>query len=108
MKKRIPRKTKKNFKAIQPLVLVFYVNVGNMDGQDVNEYLDKIKNVITLNKEQTKCFFVAVRDQETRIECINPVRIDNNLYKIATQKLEEAQQKFDEIIKKLGEKNGTI
>ena len=55
-------------------ILVFYVNVGNVDNEDVSQYIENFKRIIE-SKEEDKDdvihYIIPVRDQETRIECIN-------------------------------------
>lgn len=52
------------------MVLAFYINVGNMEHSDVKPYIENIKKLAT-NKNEIH-YFIPVRDQETRIECIYP------------------------------------
>lgn len=53
------------------IILVVYVNVGNMDSDDVDHYIKKIRETI-ITERGINYFFVAVREQDSRIECIHP------------------------------------
>lgn len=53
------------------IILVVYVNVGNMDSDDVDHYVKKIRETI-ITERGISYFFVAVKEQESRIECIYP------------------------------------
>lgn len=99
---KLPRKQKKELKKAQPLIIVFYVNVMNLDDADVKVYLEKITTLLVPDKKLTKEFVhyvVPVRGQETKNECINPVRISGKLFNTVKKQLEENQAKVDEILK---------
>ncbi len=57
--------------ASEKVVFAIYVNVGGMDYKDVENHIKRIRETITEEKE-FKYFFIAVRDQESRIECVYP------------------------------------
>lgn len=61
----------------EKIVLAVYVNVGNMDNEDVKFHMTKIQEKLSSDKG-FKYFFIAVRDQETRIECVYPNFINND------------------------------
>ncbi len=72
-----------------PIILVFYVNVGNLDNDDVQNFMKDVqKRVdISLKDERRNLFqrivsyfipstlfmqyFIPIRSGETRVECIN-------------------------------------
>jgi hypothetical protein len=60
----------------EKIILAVYVNVGNMDNQDVKFHMEKIRKSM-IGDRGYKYFFIAVREQETRIECIYPNFINN-------------------------------
>jgi len=67
-----------------------------------NKYMQKMMNILTPNKKMTREFIhylIPVRDQETRIECLNPVRINGKFFDIITKQLEENQKIVDDIVK---------
>ena len=55
-------------------VLVHYINVGNLDHQDTYQYIQEIISLCTYDGEYHSVF-LPVKDQETRIDCLNPVHI---------------------------------
>ena len=105
MKTRFPRKLKKQFKAVQPIILVFYIDVGNLPDCDVREYLSKISEALTEKNSKTeyKYFFIPVRGQVSKVECINPVRTSGKVYENIVQKLNNSQQALDEFLSKKDE-----
>lgn len=62
--------------ATEKIILAVYVNVGNIDYKDVDSVMNKLKKSVTEDRGY-KYFFIAVRDQESRIECIYP-NVTNN------------------------------
>lgn len=100
--KRTPRKKKKSLKNVQPLILVHYINVGNLPACDVKIYLsDVAKYTATNGKEagQYKRYFIPVINQETKVECINPIRVSSNVYNDVIFKLNETQKKLNDFLK---------
>lgn len=56
--------------AANKIILSAYINIGNLDEDEANQYLTKIKEHI-----KTKGIIyhiIPVRDQETKIECVYP------------------------------------
>jgi len=107
MKSRIPRKQKKQFKKTQPIIIVCYINVGNMPDYDMKRYMEKIARMIKPTKKMSKeiiHYITPVRDQETRIECINPVQIEKGLYNKVLEQLEENKRTLDKLLKDNEEK----
>ena len=54
------------------IILVVYVNVGNINNDDVDHHIKKIRETIITADRGINFFFIAVREQESRIECIYP------------------------------------
>jgi hypothetical protein len=101
MKIKIPRKQKKKLKNLQPLVFVFYINVGNLDNHHVAEYMEKIFNVLKNSENNFVNYFIPVRDQETKVECINPVQVNKKVYSKVIQQLEEYNTKLNNFIEEI-------
>lgn len=60
-----------------PLILVFYINIGNLDREDVPKYIEATRKSMTEGiKEDGRIdpvtFFIPIRDGDSRLECINP------------------------------------
>lgn len=80
-------------------ILVFYINVGNASHEDVQKITESVRNLISLkkeDKEETIQYIIPVRDQETKVECIN-----NPIYILSNMQMEEYQLKIEKINKKL-------
>lgn len=72
---------------MEQLILVFYINIDNMTTQQAMGYLHDIQQNVKNKPEGSIQYIIPVKDQETKIECINP--------KIVTQ------EQYDEILEKL-------
>jgi hypothetical protein len=76
---------------MEKIILAHYINVGNMSPQKVAETMDDIRKAITPHDDQLVHFLYPVRDQETRIECINPKLVSEEDYQQARRVLEKNQ-----------------
>lgn len=56
---------------INKVLLAAYINIGSMDSADSQKYLSKVSKIIGSDKNY-KVFVMAVRDQESKIECVYP------------------------------------
>ena len=55
-------------------ILVFYINVGQLNLEETNRQINSVRDLIRLegeDKENTIQYVIPVRDEETRVECIN-------------------------------------
>lgn len=104
MKSRIPRKQKKRLNKTNPIILVYYINIGNLSNYDFKEYIHKTIKFLKINKKNKENniiqYFIPVKNQESKVECINPILVDNELYQQAKNRLEEANKKLDDLLKK--------
>jgi hypothetical protein len=57
-----------NLKAI----IVFYLNVDNMSDNNIADYLKRTKDQITIEDELVTQYFIPVKGQKTKVECIYP------------------------------------
>ena len=57
-------------------ILVFYINVGNLDQLDVVSYIDLVKNSISHIKGYEQ-IFIPVRNKDSEVQCLNPYYLDN-------------------------------
>jgi len=57
-----------------PLILVFYIEIGNLDASDVNAFMEQTRQTLKLDKDTLDCvqFFIPTRNGISRVECINP------------------------------------
>jgi hypothetical protein len=72
------------------IMLAIYVNIGNLEGSEVSEYMKQVSEQLNDDKSY-KFFLIPVKEQETKIECIYP----NFLYD------EEMKSKFNSALDKL-------
>jgi hypothetical protein len=87
------------------LILVFYLNVGNLEGSElellVNSVTKKIFPVDTLKELNAVAFVIPVRDYDSHLECINPNYIINGeLYAEHQSKLSELNKHINIILDK--------
>ena len=82
------------------LFLVIYVNIDNIHMSDVSAYLDAFARQTTFD-ESVMRLIVPVRDQETRVECINPVLLNEEQYKEAEEKIKSLQEEVEKALKDL-------
>ncbi len=57
-------------------ILVFYINVGNLDQLDVAAYLDLVKNTTSHIKGYEQ-IFIPVRNKDSEVQCLNPYVLNN-------------------------------
>ena len=56
-------------------ILVYYVGIGSIDEQDVEEYVNRIAKKITPTTFEGEIIIIPVRSYNTEIKCINPVYV---------------------------------
>lgn len=60
---------------LDKLILVFYVDVGNLPHDEAHRYIETIDNATTLSKEdqaQMIRYIIPIREGGSRVECLNP------------------------------------
>jgi hypothetical protein len=57
-------------------ILVFYINVGNLDNYNVVSCIDSVKNSLTHIKGYEQ-IFVPIRNRDSEVQCLNPYILDN-------------------------------
>lgn len=83
-------------------IIVFYVNVGNLEQADVAAYVRNVQNIIKPleeDKNDVINYVIPVRGQDTRVECINaPILITSEEQKYeALLKMEKLDNKLDRL-----------
>ena len=81
------------------LVLVHYINIGNIDHSDVEGYIERIRNGLSIDKDEALTYFIPIREGETRVECINPRLVNVDVFKEAVKKLVKAESEMMDVIK---------
>lgn len=90
-----------NMKDKDKLFLVSYLNIASINSSDVLEYIDKFARAIYFD-DSVKHLIIPIRDGETRVECINPALLTDEQYKEVEEKINGFKNKFEEILKSLG------
>lgn len=85
------------------LILVLYVDVGNLDDSKINEHVRYVAGSLfteeVIKKTEATTFVIPVREGGTRVECINPKYVvDLDLYESHHQKLESINKNLDYLI----------
>lgn len=87
----------------QEKILVFYINIGNLPPVGVRNYMDKLSEEMSIGKpEGERHFFISVRDQESKVECIYPQFVaQKEAIENSNAKIIELNQILEEQIKNL-------
>lgn len=74
---------------LEKIILVFYIKVDSILEEQYMKYMeDVIESVKPSDDEQFIIqYFIPVRNEESRIECIYPIFLENEEYKIKIEKI---------------------
>ncbi len=90
---RVKKQTKENNN--QPLILVFYLDREMMANQEVMEIVIKqVEDTIEYKKLNILAFFLPTDDKE-RIECINPIQVEETEMSRINKIIEDLTKNFD-------------
>ena len=84
-------------------ILVFYINVGNLDHGDVPKYIDNMKQKLTLKSEKDNDsmirYFIPIREGDSRIECLNlpQIIISEKVHKNILSKFNKVNNNLERI-----------
>tara|TARA_R110000772_G_C13310268_1_gene440136 strand:- start:39335 stop:39613 length:279 start_codon:yes stop_codon:yes gene_type:complete len=79
-------------KLIDKLILVHYIDVGNMDNDMLSEFIEEVTNKLTFEEEEMVFpYFIPIRG-ESRVECINPKLVSEEDYSHAKEVLDNTQE----------------
>ena len=86
------------------LILVLYVDVGNIENKYVDKHVKRIGHALftedVIRKTEATTFVIPVRGGGTRIECINPkFVVDNEVVREHRIKLDILNENLDNFIK---------
>jgi hypothetical protein len=85
---------------MEKIILVHYINVGNIDGNDVSRLMeDVVKKFSPKGEDNIISYWIPVREQETRVECINPKLVSQEDFTEAKRVLDRNQEIVNDIIK---------
>lgn len=76
------------------LILAFYINIGGMNHTDVDSFIYRIKASMQ-EDDSVIYYFIPVRDQESKVECVYPIFVDNKEIK------ERSKQVLDKLFNKI-------
>ena len=91
-------------------IMVFYINVGSSSQEDVNITIENVRKLIEPSeedKDKVINYIIPVRDQETKIECINnPIFVySKELEEDMLKKIEGVNNKLDRITSHINASN---
>jgi hypothetical protein len=83
----------------EKIILIHYINVGNIDGNDVSKMMEDVINKFSLKEEDNIIsYWIPVREGETRVECINPKLVSEEDFTEAKRVLDRNQEIVNNII----------
>jgi hypothetical protein len=86
----------KKLKFKDKILIVFYLNGKNLD---LYEEINQIQKTFSEIKDDSVEYFILLtKEGENRIECINPVLLDETQYEGVKKKLERIDKEFFKIL----------
>jgi hypothetical protein len=83
----------------EKIILIHYINVGNIDGNNVSEMMENVVNKFSPKEEDNIIsYWIPVREGETRVECINPKLVSEEDFTEAKRVLDRNQEIVNNII----------
>ncbi len=83
----------------EKIILIHYINVGNIDGNNVSEMMENVVNKFSPKEEDNIIsYWIPVREGETRVECINPKLVSEEDFTEAKRVLDRNQEIVNDII----------
>jgi hypothetical protein len=83
----------------EKIILVHYINVGNINSNDVAEIMKDIVNKFSLKEEDNIiAYWIPVREGDTRVECINPKLVSEEDFVEAKRVLDRNLEIVNDII----------
>lgn len=102
-------KNRKQIPLIEQIILVHYIDVGNISMADVKPFIEKIAIMMRPKpEEQCYSYFVPIRNGDTRVECINPKLIGEDEFKKSKDTLDKAQEEFIKVIDEVNKKRRVL
>lgn len=84
---------------MEKIILVHYINIGNMDYSDIDKFMEEITVKFSPKEEDNIIsYWIPVNNGETRVECINPKLVSEEDYSEAKKVLDRNQEIVNEII----------
>jgi hypothetical protein len=83
----------------EKIILIHYINVSNIDSNDVSKIMEEIINKFSPKEEDNIIsYWIPVREGETRVECINPKLVSEEDFTEAKQVLDRNQKIVNDFI----------
>jgi hypothetical protein len=83
----------------EKIILIHYINVSNIDSNDVSKMMEDVINKFSLKEEDNIIsYWIPVREGETRVECINPKLVSEEDFTEAKRVLDRNQEIVNNII----------
>lgn len=83
---------------MEKIILVHYVNVGNIPDSEVRYVMNKIMNSLTREGEGVLHYVYPIREGETKVECLNPKLVSKEEFEYAKNILEKNQKIINKIL----------
>lgn len=74
------------------IYLVAYINVADIDREDISPYLLQAKNALLPHDESVEVLVIPVYETDTHIDCINPVLL-------SAEERDKLKKKMDALVK---------
>lgn len=85
---------------MEKIILVHYINIGNIEGKDVSKIMEDVVNKLSPKEEDNIIsYWIPVREGESRVECINPKLVSQEDFTEAKRVLDRNQEIVNDIIK---------
>lgn len=82
------------------LFLVCYLNIRDIPGMDVSQYIENFSRAFPYDDSVEK-IIIPMREGETRVECINPVLLNEEQYKNVDEKVKNLKKEVENALKTL-------
>ncbi len=82
-----------------PIILVFYVNVDGLDQHEIERLFQKLQKQVLVEKWKEKIiqYFIPTLEGESKVECINPQIVGEDVYQKAMAVVEDMRQAMEKV-----------
>ena len=77
------------------IFLVVYLNVGTVADSEIEDSVKRLADTLNFD-DSVQLFIIPCRGSDTRIECINPVLLDEKQYKSVEKKIKGLKKTVEE------------
>lgn len=85
------------------LILVHYLNVSGCNINEINDILHKVRHELNLDESLYLPYFIPVMEGESRVECINPVILEEDQVQQHLDRLNKAATAFENTVNELNQ-----